>query len=143
MLTQNPLKTSHVHTKQKGHISLMREKFRSNRVTILQGLGLTDDEYNNLFFESGCLFLEQLYNRDDKHLSFWYEKLAKDPSFMFWRWFKVEFRILENDWLNILAGGNYPMTQHRFNEFISSIPHDIYLEKSLIQFLKQLKYVEL
>lgn len=143
MLTQNKLKTLPVHTKQVSHLSLMREKFEYNRATILRETGLSDDDYRHLFFETGCKLLERLYDRNNKYMALWYDKLAKDPSFMFWRWFKVEFQVLENDWLNILAGGRYPFTKHRFNEFISSIPHDVYLEYSLMEFLKQLKHVEL
>ena len=143
MLTKNQLKTFPVHTKQKGHISLMREKFISNRVLILTELQLSEDKYRDLFFEAGCLFLEQMYNREDEHLSVWYERLAKDSRFKFWKWFEAEFKILENDWLNILAGGNYKLTEWRFKEFLDQLTNDIYLEQSLTQFLSRLPYVEL
>ena len=130
MEQKNTLKTLRVSMIPKellqSHMGKMKEKFASNRVVILQELGLSEVEYERQFLEAGCRFLEVLYGEG----SVWYERLSKNSECHFWKWFKAEFKILENEFIQVLKGGEIEFTINDWNEFTENvIPHDQFLEK--------------
>jgi hypothetical protein len=141
MGTKNSSKTLRASTKQRklSHIAKMREKFASNQVFILTKVGLSEVDYENQFLEAGCQFLEVVYGEG----SIWYEELAYSSACDFWKWFKAEFKILENGFINVLNCGEENLKVEDWNDFIVGIPHDQFLEKSLVQFLKTMPNVKI
>lgn len=135
MEAKNTTVQLHLPTKELTHVSQMKNQYAYNRALIERELKLSSDKYEGTFFEYGCLFLERMYDRSIPEMEVWYLRLAQNPKFMFWMWFKAEFKIMENDFINELHKNEKDLTEEMWFEFINTIPTDVILEKSLINLL--------
>lgn len=137
MKTKTTSTTLLVSTKIKElpHVQKMKAKFEFNRATILKEVELREIDYEMQFFEAGCLFLEQIFGYGSAN----YNNYTKDSKYMFWAWFSAEFKILENDFINVLIGGETTLKIEHWSDFVKVIPHESQLEQSFYNYRKYVK----
>lgn len=124
----NTLKTSQ---KNNSHTQDMRNAYGLNR-RMIQSLGISSENYNNRFLECGCLFLENIYDRNDKVGEVWYNNFSKKQRFGFWKWFDAQFKIHQNDFIE----ANPAIGIKEWNKFLKHLPNSKILEESFFMMLK-------
>ncbi len=85
--------------KTKTRIDKRRMEFESNRQYIQHAVGLSDYNYNLLIYETGMLFLNQLYPEGTSFYK-WLSIHERSPSF--WKWWKAEWHKWEDEFLQQL-----------------------------------------
>jgi len=92
-------------------INTQRQKFGSNRQSIEQVIGLSTMEYNEFQFEMGIGFLERLFPRNTEYEKY-FQLYSQDKSF--WKWFRAEFSIWEDDYLRFTEKHKKERTMEAF-----------------------------
>ena len=135
--TTKRLRTSRaaMNGKKLSHIEKMRVQFACNHHIILNsGIGLSENDYEDIFFETGCLLLEEMLGEGTDA----YRTFSRKKKLLYWKWFKAEFKVLENDFVNVLMGGEIKLTMDLWLEFMRSIPTEELMVKSFGHFVNSL-----
>ena len=112
------------------------QKYASNQAYILQVVNLSEFEYNNLLFEFGCKFLEELYPKGTPHYEY-YTKFSRDV--MFWKWWKAEFKQWEDELLGHVAIMKAKLTpQLYFDEMLGVVGDPVVYQNFVKIYLKRL-----
>lgn len=96
--------------------------------TVMKLTGITQDEYNMVFVESACRFMDELYP-----IGSTFEKYRKiyfaDPNF--WAWFTTEWNAFENGFLLMVRTTDIKPT-HEFwsSQMMNTIAHDASFENN-------------
>lgn len=136
------MKNIKINTKPKSpktRLQKLIKKYESNQHFIHQITNLSKDDYSLAVFETGIMFLEQLYPRSTMFESH-YKKYAYSQSF--WKWWKVEWKKWENDLVNYLALSSLKLSQKIWLDEMQQLAHDRHTEISFTEnYLKKLQYV--
>ncbi|MDT8412677.1 MAG: hypothetical protein RQ875_09465 [Vicingaceae bacterium] len=118
--------------REKSHINWVREKYAHNQATILTATGMSILEYRLLFLECGCAFLEQFYDRSNAKQAEWYEKLAKNENYGFWKWYWNEWKLAESDFLAVFP---HDVSIDLYYKFIDRLSDDSVINKGIKNYL--------
>ena len=94
------------------HIEKLRRRHLLNRKHIMKVIKLTAFEYNEMIFEVGILFLENLWTRDTHERQ--YKEASCDKKF--WEWFKLEWGKRESGLIEFLKFDEKPIEQDEWEE---------------------------
>ena len=71
------------------YIQQQRQHYTANRQYILETFEISEADYYNFMFETGCLFLELFYPESEGFKEY-YEKYSRLKTY--WAWWKHEFK---------------------------------------------------
>lgn len=123
-------------TKKITHVQHQKKVLESNQQLIRTVLGLSTNEYNEIIFDYGLMFLDMFYDRSSQAQAEWIEKMSKQPQYQFWKWWNSEWRMTEYILLRVLKSDRLPLTKHVWLTTMTEMVHDGTTEKSFINFLK-------
>ncbi len=109
------------------HIKRIKKEYASNQAYIQKVVNLTDLDYYNMEFETGCLFLEDLFPRATSWVNY-YELHAYNKGF--WLWWKAEWKKWEQEFVDYLKGSRVGITQQLWKEEMQQMQLDGYVESS-------------
>ncbi len=114
------------------HIAKQRETFAKNESFIIERTVITEYDYNNQIFITGCLFLEELYGDNE----FYYQKIAYSKSF--WNWWLVTWKGFEAEFLHYVRESNLTkLTKEEWQAYMYQIIYEPEVEQMYHnQFLK-------
>ncbi len=109
------------------YIEKKKREYVSNQAYIQKVVNLTDLDYYNMEFETGCLFLEDLFPRDTSWANY-YELHAYHKGF--WAWWKAEWRKWESEFVDYLKSSQVEVTKQLWQEEMQQMLLDGYVESS-------------
>lgn len=116
-----------MHSKRKTHIQIVREKYLNNRQLIQTALELSTEDYQMLLFETGCMFLEDLYPSDLGYETY-YETISRHKQF--WIWWQAEWKKAESQLLELLNINNFPLNEIVYKTEMQQTAFDIQVHHS-------------
>lgn len=129
-----------VKTSPKTRVQRLIERYESNQQFIQKVVSLTDQQYANEVFETGIMFLEQMYPPNDKRFAEHYQKHAYSAAF--WKWWRIEWKKWENDLVNFLTMSTVKLSQNVWLQEMQQMAHDNRTEISFTEsYLKKIQYV--
>jgi len=120
------------------HIEIQRQEGVTNRAFVQRSLSMSEETYNTNVFEMGIVFLNEIYPENDKI----YLPLFIDASrsIVFWKWWKAEWHIWEQDLLKFLSDHHVEMMHDMWYQEMLQMAHDDATELSFYNFLKMRNY---
>ncbi|MCT4580810.1 MAG: hypothetical protein N4A35_05275 [Flavobacteriales bacterium] len=112
--------------------------YAHNQQSILQRKVLTENQYNDLFLDSGRKFLETLYPEDDQK----YQKLFNHfyGCRNFWKWWLKKWKDWENQLLIDVESCEVPLNDEVYKESMLPIIYDYRTETNFLDYIKLLHY---
>lgn len=111
----------------KSHIQAIREKYLSNQVLIQTALELNTEDYQMFLFETGFLFLEDIYPAS-MGLETPYKVASQDKNF--WTWWLSEWKSWEQELLDHLNFNHRKLDKLTYETEMKQIAWDCTIEHS-------------
>lgn len=108
-------------TAQKSRIKRLIEKYESNRQYILRIATITDEKYDEVFFEAGCMFIEHIFPEAEG-----LAKLATKHSRKkeYWLWWKAEWMKWESEFVDYLLLNSNKRSRKEWFEQMAQMAFD-------------------
>ncbi len=100
-------------TKKQTYIKQKKREYASNQAYIQKVVNLIDEAYHETEFETGCLFLEDLFPRETSWGNY-YQLHAYNKEF--WLWWKTEWKKWEQEFIHYLRGSQAEVTKQLWQE---------------------------
>ena len=113
--------------KKQTYIEKKKKEYASNQAYIQKVVNLTDQVYHETQFETGCLFLEDLFPRTTSWGNY-YELHAYNKGF--WAWWKAEWKKWEQEFIQYLKDSQVEMTKQLWQQEMQQMLLDGYVESS-------------
>ncbi len=116
----------------------IKELYAFNQAYIQKIVNLPNLEYYEMEFETGCLFLEQLFPR-----KFLWDNYYKAHAYQkeFWIWWKAEWKKWERGLIDYLKINQVKITKQLWMEEMHKLLQDGYVESSFHKnYLKVINY---
>jgi hypothetical protein len=119
-------------TKPITHIQKQRLEGEMIKDYVMEHLDLSVLEYNTLVYDFGIEFLQQLN-------VVYYIEIAYNKSF--WKWWRAEWHIWQQDLMNFLFENDYELTLELFRSEMNVLSHEELTNRSFENYLKLFKNV--